>query len=155
MSLIWSGQELEALSFGHKEEAQAWNWVTEQSLGSMNPSAHQHKLIRRLQAFASGKPEQFDDVQITLEPQTPFQRAVIGRCRKIPWGETRTYGELANIAGRPRAARAVGNVMATNRFPLIVPCHRVVAAGGALGGYSAPEGPRMKKRLLRLEGALL
>jgi methylated-DNA-[protein]-cysteine S-methyltransferase len=82
-----------------------------------------------------------------------FQRAVVGHCRRIPPGQTLTYGQLAARVGRPRAARAVGRVMATNRFPLIVPCHRVVAAGGVLGGFSAPQGLAMKKRLLAAEAA--
>jgi len=66
-----------------------------------------------------------------------------------------TYGQLATRAGSPRSARAVGNVMASNRVPLIIPCHRVVAAGGALGGFSAPHGTRLKRRLLKLEGATI
>ena len=78
---------------------------------------------------------------------------MIHQCRLIPYGQVLTYGELAERAGSPRAARAVGNVMRTNRFPLIVPCHRVVGAAGALGGYSAPTGLKMKRRLLRLEAA--
>jgi methylated-DNA-[protein]-cysteine S-methyltransferase len=63
-----------------------------------------------------------------------------------------TYGDLAAAIGSPGAARAVGSVMARNCFPLIVPCHRVLGAGGSLGGYSAPDGLRMKRRLLAMEG---
>ncbi len=90
----------------------------------------------------------------TAHDRTAFQRAVIDHCRRIPRGEVLTYGQLAERAGYPRSARAVGNVMATNRVPLIVPCHRVVGAGGNLGGFSAPQGLQMKRRLLRLEGSL-
>ena len=76
------------------------------------------------------------------------------RGRRLPAdsrGLTRTYGELAAECGSPGAARAVGSVMAKNRYPLIVPCHRVLAAGGELGGYSAPDGLKMKRRLLEME----
>ncbi|MBN2226071.1 MAG: methylated-DNA--[protein]-cysteine S-methyltransferase [candidate division Zixibacteria bacterium] len=79
---------------------------------------------------------------------TPFQKKVLHKVVAIPYGKTRTYGEIAKAVGSPKAARAVGTVMANNRIPLIIPCHRVTAAGG-LGGYAG--GLRMKKRLLELE----
>lgn len=81
-----------------------------------------------------------------------FVRRVLAACAAIPWGERRTYGELAAAAGAPQAARAVGNAMAANPLPIIVPCHRVVAAGGGLGGYSS--GIWRKRWLLTLEGQL-
>jgi methylated-DNA-[protein]-cysteine S-methyltransferase len=82
---------------------------------------------------------------------TDFQRKVLDACRAIPPGETLSYAELAVIAGAPGAARAVGNVMRTNRIPLVIPCHRVVGSGGSLGGYSAPDGLAMKRKLLERE----
>jgi methylated-DNA-[protein]-cysteine S-methyltransferase len=109
-------------------------------------------LIRRLQAFASGKrDDDFLDIPLHVSNMTPFQQAVIERCRRIPAGETLSYAGLGKAAGHPGAARAVGRVMATNRFPLIVPCHRVVSATGAIGGFSAPDGIDMKRRLLMPE----
>lgn len=108
-------------------------------------------LIDRLQRFAAGEPVGFSEVPLALDHLTPFGRHVIADCRRIPWGQTRSYGELAAECGSPGAARAVGSVMAKNRYPLIVPCHRVLAAGGELGGYSAPEGLKMKRRLLDME----
>ena len=77
------------------------------------------------------------------------------QCRRIPYGRTMSYAELAAKAGSPNAARAVGNCMAGNRIPLIVPCHRVVCSDGRLGSYSAPGGTRMKRRLLDLESKKL
>ena len=97
----------------------------------------------------------FSDVPLALDHLTPFGRRVVAACRRIPWGQTRSYGELAAECGSPGAARAVGSVMAKNRYPLIVPCHRVLAAGGELGGYSAPDGLKMKRRLLAMEGRTL
>ena len=70
----------------------------------------------------------------------------------MPRGSTVTYGELAARVGAPKAAQAVGAAMARNPWPIVVPCHRVLAAGGRLGGFSAPGGARTKRRLLRMEG---
>jgi methylated-DNA-[protein]-cysteine S-methyltransferase len=109
-------------------------------------------LIARLKLFAAGEKVDFADVPLSLEHLTTFGTRVIAACRSIPWGQTKSYGELAAECGSPGAARAVGSVMAKNRYPLIVPCHRVLAADGDLGGYSAPDGLAMKRRLLAMEG---
>jgi methylated-DNA-[protein]-cysteine S-methyltransferase len=112
-------------------------------------------VVARLQLLAGGDEVDFSNVPLSLDHLTTFGKRVIAACRRIPWGETRTYGELAAECGSPGAARAVGSVMAKNRYPLIVPCHRVLAAGGDLGGYSAPDGLAMKRRLLVVEGTLI
>jgi methylated-DNA-[protein]-cysteine S-methyltransferase len=106
-----------------------------------------------MDSYSHGHPEDFSDIDVSLEAATAFQRRVLDQCRRIAWGCTVTYAELASRAGWPGAARAVGNVMARNPVPLIIPCHRVVGAGNRLGGFSAPSGLVMKKRLLALEGA--
>lgn len=108
-------------------------------------------LVKKLCSYAEGKPVDFDDVKISSEGMTDFGRRVISACRKIPYGKTATYGELAAAAGNPAAARAVGRAMASNRIPIIAPCHRVLRGGGGLGGFSAPGGLAMKRRLLELE----
>jgi methylated-DNA-[protein]-cysteine S-methyltransferase len=82
-----------------------------------------------------------------------FRRVVHAATREIAPGTTRSYGEIARAIGRPDAARDVGSALARNRFPIIVPCHRVVAANGALTGFSAPGGLATKRRMLELEGA--
>ncbi|MGH2669650.1 MAG: methylated-DNA--[protein]-cysteine S-methyltransferase, partial [bacterium] len=82
----------------------------------------------------------------------PFERAVLEQLRRIPRGQVRTYREIAAAFGHPSASRAVGNACAKNPVPLIVPCHRVVRSDGGLGGYSLRGGPRLKRRLLELEG---
>ena len=118
----------------------------------------QSKLIRsviaRLERYAAGDEVDFGDVAIDGRHLTPFGRRIVQACRRIPAGRTRSYGELAALCGSPGAARAVGQVMAKNRYPLVVPCHRVLAAGGLLGGFSAPQGLAMKRRLLELEVAM-
>jgi methylated-DNA-[protein]-cysteine S-methyltransferase len=111
-------------------------------------------LIAGLQRFAEGEPVDFKEVPLSLDHLTRFGRRVLAACRAIPWGQVSSYGDLAAACGSPGAARAVGSVMAKNRFPLVVPCHRVLASDGTLGGYSAPDGLRMKKRLLAMEGRM-
>ena len=109
-------------------------------------------LVGRLADFLTGIDVFLGDVELDFSWATPFQHAVADALRRIPRGEVVTYGELAALAGYPGAARAVGSFCARNRFALLVPCHRVVAAGG-LGGYGAT-GLAVKRRLLALEGVL-
>lgn len=90
-------------------------------------------------------------VRLDLSGLTDFSRRVIEALQRIPYGSTVTYGELARRAGSPHAARAVGRVMATNRLPVIVPCHRVIAATGEMSGYSGGDGIATKMLLLEHE----
>lgn len=107
-------------------------------------------LVGRLQAYAAGAKDDFHDIRV--EPATSaFQRRVLAECRRIPYGSTVTYGQLAAKAGSPGASRAVGNCMAGNRIPLVIPCHRVVRSDGQIGSYSAPGGAQTKSKLLWLE----
>ena len=112
-----------------------------------------HPLGDRLRAFFAGEPVSFDDVELDLEWCTPFQLAVAETLRRIPRGEVVTYGELAALAGYPGAQRAAGTFCAHNRFPVVVPCHRVVSAAG-IGSYGA-QGIEYKRRLLALEDVAL
>ncbi len=111
-------------------------------------------LVERLLDYCAGQPVCFDDVAVDTQWMSPFQRSVVRATRKIRYGRTASYGEIAARAGSPAAARAVGSVMAHNRCPLVIPCHRVVASGRALGGFSSIDGVAMKRRLLQLEGSL-
>jgi methylated-DNA-[protein]-cysteine S-methyltransferase len=108
-----------------------------------------HPLADRLTSYFAGEPDSFADVELDLSWGTPFQVSVAEALRDVPYGETVTYGELAALAGYPNAQRAAGTFCAANRFPLFIPCHRVVAANG-LGSYGSL-GPRYKQRLLALE----
>ncbi len=108
-------------------------------------------LRQQLEDFACGTPVEFSRVETRYFRQTQFQAAVVQAARRIPYGKTCSYGELARAAGSPGAARAVGTVMSSNLLPIIVPCHRVLAAGGKLGGFSAPRGIQLKKQMLALE----
>lgn len=107
-------------------------------------------LSKALTAYFSGLCTSFADIPLDLIEGTPFQRAVWHGARTIPWGRTLSYAALAARIGRPRSVRAAGQALGANPLPLLVPCHRVVAADGSLGGFSA--GLRWKRVLLRLEG---
>ena len=114
-------------------------------------AAHRGRLNGSLSAYFDGVPTDF--AALTLDPRgTPFQLRVWQELRRIPWGQTISYGELARRVGNPKASRAVGQANAVNPIPLIVPCHRVIAADGSLGGYSS--GLDRKRWLLRHEGAM-
>ncbi len=95
------------------------------------------------------------NVKVDLTTCPPFHRRVYQACRRIPSGKTASYSDLARAAGSEHAMRAVGNAMAHNPLPLVVPCHRVLRADGSLGGFSSPEGVEQKRRMLRLEGVAL
>jgi methylated-DNA-[protein]-cysteine S-methyltransferase len=111
------------------------------------------ELVGRFRAFLDGAEDDFADLELELSWATPLQRALAETLRAVPRGEVVSYGELAALAGRPGAARAAGAFCAANRFAFVVPCHRVVAAGG-IGGYGEA-GVEVKRRLLALEGVVL
>jgi methylated-DNA-[protein]-cysteine S-methyltransferase len=106
-----------------------------------------------MEAYFAGERVAFGDVELDLDDWTPFQLDVVRALRRVPYGEVVSYGELAQLAGYPRAQRAAGTFCARNRFGIVVPCHRVVAADG-LGSYGSL-GPQYKQRLLALEGVAL
>jgi methylated-DNA-[protein]-cysteine S-methyltransferase len=103
---------------------------------------------QQLAEYAAGTRHSFD--LPLLERGTPFQQRIWAALARVPFGQTVSYGSLASLAGRPSAARAVGNAVGGNPWVIVVPCHRVLAAGGKLGGFSS--GLDRKRELLRLEG---
>lgn len=102
---------------------------------------------------ASGEETDFSDAPLDWSGAEPFRRDVYRLCAAIPKGRVRTYGEMARELGDVALSRAVGAALGANPFPIVIPCHRVIAADGAWGGFSAPEGLAAKKRLLEIEGA--
>ena len=112
--------------------------------------------IARVKRYFEGEPQDFSSAPLDLRGLDPFVAQVYAALRGVGWGRTTTYGALAAALGAPReAARDVGQAMANNPLPLLIPCHRVLAAGGRLGGFSAPGGAGTKARLLALEGVRL
>jgi methylated-DNA-[protein]-cysteine S-methyltransferase len=111
------------------------------------------RLISDIQRYFEGEKIDFSTVAVDLGSQEPFFSRVYAEVRKLGWGETTTYGAVAKTLGaEPPAAQGVGQAMAGNPVPLIVPCHRVLAAGGKLGGFSAPGGSSSKAKMLEIEG---
>ncbi len=152
----------------------AWSdtGVTRFQLPTKSADSTERLLLRRLPAAEPGKPTpqildavaaakryfegeeiDFSTVAVDLDGQDAFFRDVYAAARRIGWGRTTTYGTLAKELGvGPEAARDVGQAMAKNPVALIIPCHRVLAAGGKIGGFSAPGGSTSKLRMLELEG---
>ncbi|MDB5705374.1 MAG: methylated-DNA/protein-cysteine methyltransferase [Sphingomonas bacterium] len=117
------------------------------------PPAEIAETIAAAQLYFAGGEADFSDVRVDLGEQEPFFAQVYDRVRRLGWGETTTYGAVAKELGAgPEAARDVGQAMASNPVPLIIPCHRVLATGGKVGGFSAPGGAESKVRMLAIEG---
>jgi methylated-DNA-[protein]-cysteine S-methyltransferase len=115
------------------------------------------EVIEKIRKHLQGELQDFRDVPVDLAGADPFARQVYDAARQIRAGETRTYGEIAKAlapSGERLEARAVGQALARNPIPLIIPCHRVLAASGKTGGFSAPGGRTTKTRLLAIEGAI-
>jgi methylated-DNA-[protein]-cysteine S-methyltransferase len=159
MAVVWKDRHLTRLTFGHPSRGSALASLEADGVamahGEAAPPDWIEDLASRLQSYAAGKVEKFDDVPVDFSHLSAFQARVAKACRRIGRGRVRTYGELAASCGSPGAARAVGNVMAQNRYPIIVPCHRVVGSAGSLGGFSARDGINTKRRMLDMEGAML
>jgi methylated-DNA-[protein]-cysteine S-methyltransferase len=105
-------------------------------------------------ALLAGEARDLREVALDESGIDPFRKSVFAATRSIRPGQTATYGEIAKAVGQPGAARAVGSALGSNPFPVIVPCHRIVAATGALTGFSAPGGIDTKRRMLEIEQAL-
>ncbi len=117
------------------------------------PPAGAKCVAARIVGLLEGGRDDLRDIVLDLSATPHFHRRVYDVARAIPPGRTLTYLEVAQALGEPGAARAVGQALGRNPFPIIVPCHRVLAAGGKAGGFSAPGGVRTKYRLLEIEGA--
>jgi len=121
------------------------------------PPPHVAAVIDQAQRYFAGEQIDFAPIGLDLSSVDPFRRSIYDALRKVGFGETVTYGELAKRVGarEPQAAQDVGVAMARNPVPLIIPCHRVLAAGGKLGGFSAPGRTEAKQRMLALEGVFI
>ncbi|HCZ32738.1 MAG TPA: cysteine methyltransferase [Holophagaceae bacterium] len=140
LRLRWTAEGVDLLrltdTLDREEAREAPAWVLE--------------AVRRLMAHLAGKPQDLKDIPLDLSGLTPFQRRVAEVLRATAPGQTLSYGEVALLAGRPGAARAVGQAVKANPVLILVPCHRVVASKGP-GGWSAFGSPEVKARLLALE----
>ncbi len=114
-------------------------------------ASHTADIVHQLRAYFAGERRAFD-VRLDLRHVSPFQRRVLMAAASVPAGQVVSYGEIARRIGQPRGSRAVGQALGHNPIPIVIPCHRVIAAGGRIGGYGG--GLPTKRKLLRLEGAL-
>jgi methylated-DNA-[protein]-cysteine S-methyltransferase len=159
IGIAGSGTTVAALTIGHSSADEVRAALTAQArgtagaggAGALDESDWYPELRRALEKYAQGRFVDFRPFQIDLGPTTAYRKRVLETARRIPYGKTMSYGELAARSGKPRAARAVGSAMASNRIALLIPCHRVVAAGGAIGGFSCRTGVELKQRLLEME----
>ena len=136
---VWSPLGLYRLSWARPDEP------------SHADSVRMVQMDELLQTYFRSGSADFDRIEIDPTGWTEFSRRIYDACRQIESGQTVSYQQLAAIAGRPRASRAVGTAMAKNRVTLVIPCHRVIASGGKLGGYGGPGGLELKRKLLALE----
>lgn len=143
--ISWSGEKLVRFAWLSKRAKRKSGSIVDELTSS------QQELIHDIVDYTAGIRIDFSEVATDLSHGTPFQQRIWEACQRIPYGEVVTYGELARLAGRPGAARAVGTAMSQNRIPLIIPCHRVISAGNKIGGFTSPQGISLKKRLLDLE----
>ncbi len=158
VAIAWNGRAISCLRLPAKTEAAAEHALRRGAPSAVRaaPSPEIAALVEAIKRYFAGAEIDFSDIAVDLGPQDQFFAQVYDRVRRIGWGQTATYGAIAKeLSDDPRAARDVGQAMAMNPVPLIVPCHRVLAAGAKIGGFSAPGGSHAKAKMLELEGVRL
>lgn len=150
IGILHRDQKIERIRIGYRDETEILKAFAETQCGPTVANREERSIERRFHAYLAGDGEDLTDLEINTSSMTSFQRTVSEHCRRIPAGQTRSYGALAKSCGHDRAARAVGTVMRKNAFPLVVPCHRVVGANG-IGGFSSPRGVELKQQLQAIE----
>jgi methylated-DNA-[protein]-cysteine S-methyltransferase len=133
--------------------------VGSQLLKNLPFAKYEKNLLKAVQAliiaYFEGQSVDFRDIPVVLDGFSSFSKRVLTACRDISFGQTVSYGKLAEMAGKAGTGRSVGRILGENPLPLIIPCHRVVCANGSLGGFSAAGGVNLKKRMLELEAGAL
>jgi methylated-DNA-[protein]-cysteine S-methyltransferase len=158
LGLGWNEKEIVSIQLPMSSELEVATRLQERLPGALlaPPSGPAKKAIAKISKHLDGTAQDFSDLPLSFEGVTPFKQRVYSATRAIGYGETRSYGELAELAGSPGASRAVGQAMATNPYPIVVPCHRVLAANGKPGGFGGGERAlELKARLLAIEGVSL
>jgi len=153
--VAWSAAGIVAVQLPERHEAATVARLRRRvaKLERSEPPAPVRQAIAAIQRLLGGARTELAEIVLDFSGLSPFQRRVYQAARAIPAGQTVTYGALAARLGQAGAARAIGRAMGSNPFPIIVPCHRVLAAGGKAGGFSAHGGVATKFALLRAEGA--
>jgi len=154
-AIVWNERGVAGVEFPQKSQRAARDRLLRRFPNAREaaPPAEVHRAIGDIVALLAGEARDLRYVTLDTGRLSDLQRRVYEIARTIPAGSTLTYGEIAGRLGDRLLARDVGQALGENPFPIIVPCHRVLAAGGKLGGFSAPGGTRSKLRLLAIEGA--
>jgi methylated-DNA-[protein]-cysteine S-methyltransferase len=154
--IAWGERGIAALQLPGRDDAATRRRLRRAVPGATEtaPPERVRDAIDAIARLFDGEPVDLSPVALDMDGVPEFDRRVYDAARSIAPGETRSYGEVATALGEPGAAQAVGRALGRNPFPIVVPCHRVLAANGALHGFSAPGGPATKRRMLALEGAL-
>lgn len=152
--VAWSEHGLTRLQLPESDRNATEKRLKRNSAGSRPEAAPLDvgQVIRQIQQYLAGERIDFSAVVIDLIGAKPFDRSVYESARAVLWGETASYGELARQIGSPGLARAVGQALSRNPIPIIVPCHRIVASGNRIGGFSVFGGIFAEEQLLSLEG---
>jgi methylated-DNA-[protein]-cysteine S-methyltransferase len=153
--LAWGARGLIGVQLPQSAPGAAWARLRRRFPDAVEtePPPEVEAVIARVHDLLAGARDDLADVRLDLEGQPAFNLRVYAIARAIAPGEVSTYGEVARAMGEPGAARAVGKALGENPWPIVVPCHRVLAASGGMGGFSAPGGAETKARLLTLEKA--
>jgi methylated-DNA-[protein]-cysteine S-methyltransferase len=154
-AIAWSARGISGVGFPERSEAATRERLLRRRPGAREaaPPADVQRVIDDIVALLAGGRSDLSQAQLDTAGLSDLQRQVYEIARGIPAGATLTYGEIAERLGDRLLARDVGEALGQNPFPIIVPCHRVLAAGGKMGGFSAPGGVRTKLKLLEIEGA--
>src|SRR5688572_13662650 len=157
--VAWNARGLSGVQLPEKDRAATERRLAAKaaSVGAAEPPPSVVTVVADIQRYLAGDAVDFSAVAVDLDALDPFRRKLYGTMRSLPWGHTTTYGELAKKLGATdwEGARDVGEAMGRNPVPVVIPCHRVLAAGGKLGGFSAHGGAKTKAKLLALEGVHL
>ena len=150
---VWGAKGLQRLVLPHYQADDLAELLAWEHQGASRDEAPFERLADLTQEYFNGRPVEFSEIPCDLPGNRSFGGLVLRACRQVGYGQRSTYGQLARQIGRPEAARAVAGSLGRNPVPLIVPCHRITYADGSLGGFSAPGGVEVKRRMLALESA--
>jgi methylated-DNA-[protein]-cysteine S-methyltransferase len=155
-AVAWADDTIEGVQLPEPSSADTRRRLEDRFAGAREgaPPPRVQEAIDRMVASLRGEADDLADVPLDLTRLPRFQRRVLEVVRTIPAGETMSYGEVAAVAGSPGAARAVGQALGRNPFPIVIPCHRVLAAAGRIGGFTAPGGVTTKAKMLAVEGVM-
>jgi len=153
--LLRSEKGILRLFIGCPKRGQLLKQITHEFGNSVVRTPATGEMIDKIKRYCAGEKVIFDECDLDWSFKTPFRQRVYKEAMKIPYGTTETYSGLARKSGCPNGSRAVGNALANNTFPLVVPCHRIIRGDERLGGFSAWGGTDLKERLLKLEGVII